>query len=44
MTHTYPELEKYTEQIEELAHKLGLDYYPVDFEMVPNNFMMEIAV
>ncbi|HEX7635022.1 MAG TPA: SpoVR family protein, partial [Noviherbaspirillum sp.] len=22
----------------------GLDYYPVDFEMVPNNFMMEIAV
>ena len=22
----------------------GLDFYPVDFELVPNNFMMEIAV
>ena len=27
-----------------LARKQGLDYYPVDFEIVPNNFMMEIAV
>lgn len=37
-------LKQYSTQIEELARKLGLDYYPVDFEMVPNNFMMEIAV
>jgi stage V sporulation protein R len=37
-------LQDYAEQIEQLATKLGLDYYPVDFEMVPNNFMMEIAV
>jgi len=37
-------LQQYSTQIEELARKLGLDYYPVDFELVPNNFMMEIAV
>lgn len=38
------QLKQYSTQIEELARKLGLDYYPVDFELVPNNFMMEIAV
>ena len=38
------ELTNYADKIEELAQKLGLDYYPVDFEVVPNNFMMEIAV
>lgn len=38
------DLSYYVPRIEELARKLGLDYYPVDFEMVPNNFMMEIAV
>ncbi len=37
-------LTDYTDKIEELAQQLGLDYYPVDFEVVPNNFMMEIAV
>ncbi len=37
-------LANYVEQIETLAARLGLDYYPVDFEVVPNNFMMEIAV
>jgi stage V sporulation protein R len=37
-------LKQYATQIEQLAQKLGLDYYPVDFELVPNNFMMEIAV
>ena len=37
-------LKKYSTQIEQLARDLGLDYYPVDFELVPNNFMMEIAV
>lgn len=37
-------LKQYSAQIEDLAHRLGLDYYPVDFELVPNNFMMEIAV
>ena len=37
-------LTDYTDRIETLAQKLGLDYYPIDFEMVPNNFMMEIAV
>lgn len=41
---TIEALKKYSAQIEELARKLGLDYYPVDFELVPNNFMMEIAV
>lgn len=38
------ELTNYAEKIEALAQKLGLDYYPVDFEVVPNNFMMEISV
>jgi stage V sporulation protein R len=37
-------LKQYSKQIEALARKLGLDYYTVDFEVVPNNFMMEIAV
>jgi len=37
-------LDGYAGRIEKLAHEQGLDYYPVDFEMVPNNFMMEIAV
>jgi stage V sporulation protein R len=37
-------LKQYAERIEQLARDLGLDYYPVDFELVPNNFMMEIAV
>ena len=38
------DLKQYAAQIEALARRLGLDYYPVDFELVPNNFMMEIAV
>ena len=37
-------LKQYATRIEQLAKDLGLDYYPVDFELVPNNFMMEIAV
>jgi stage V sporulation protein R len=37
-------LKDYAAQIEQLASRLGLDYYPVDFELVPDNFMMEIAV
>jgi stage V sporulation protein R len=37
-------LSDYAQQIETLALKLGLKFYPVDFEVVPNNFMMEIAV
>lgn len=37
-------LNDYADRIEKLAHEQGLDYYPVDFEIVPNNFMTEIAV
>lgn len=37
-------LKEYSGRIEQLAHELGLDYYPVDFELVPSNFMTEIAV
>lgn len=37
-------LTDYVARIEELAHELGLSYYPVDFEVVPPSFMMEIAV
>lgn len=37
-------LRHYISKIETLAQQLGLDYYPVDFEVVPGNFMTEIAV
>ena len=39
-----PRLEQYAARIEALALELGLDFYPVDFELVPNSFMTEIAV
>jgi stage V sporulation protein R len=38
------ELRRYEVQFNELAQSLGLDYYPVDFELVPSQFMMEVAV
>lgn len=44
MTSTSEQLQDYTRRIEDLAVSLGLDFYPVDFEVVPNNFMTEIAV
>src|SRR5215471_7485346 len=34
----------YTRRIEELAAGSGLKFHPVDFEAVPDSFMMEIAV
>ncbi|GJJ03176.1 stage V sporulation protein R [Duganella rhizosphaerae] len=37
-------LEDWTARIEQLASELGLEYCPVDFELVPQNFMLEIAV
>jgi len=37
-------LVEYGGRIESLAHALGLDYHPVDFELVPNNFMTEVAI
>jgi stage V sporulation protein R len=37
-------LDDYAAKIEQLANRLGLDYCPVDFELVPQNFMLEIAV
>jgi len=38
------ELDDYAERIDALAKGLGLDYYPVDFEMAPASLMTEIAV
>ena len=38
------ELEEYAQQIEGLARRLGMDYYPVDFEIAPASLMTEIAV
>jgi stage V sporulation protein R len=38
------ELEQYAASIEELAQRLGLDYYNVDFEVAPASLMTEIAV
>ncbi|MGQ0547282.1 MAG: SpoVR family protein [Betaproteobacteria bacterium] len=38
------ELEDYARQVESLAKRLGLDYYPVDFELAPASLMTEIAV
>lgn len=37
-------LERYIPKLEALAAEYGLDYYPVDFELVPHTFMMEVAV
>lgn len=31
-------------RLEALAREQGLDYYPVDYELVPDTFMMEVAV
>jgi len=38
------ELDEYRARLEALASELGLDYHPVDFEVVPPSFMMEVAV
>lgn len=37
-------LAEYTTQFEQLARDLGMDFYPVTFDLVPSNFMVEIAV
>ena len=37
-------LEHYTAQIEALALELGMDFYPVTYDVVPASFMVEIAV
>jgi stage V sporulation protein R len=34
----------YAERIEALARELGMDFFPVNFDLVPSNFMIEIAV
>src|SRR5246127_2501355 len=36
--------QSYIRRIEELAVRSGLSFHPVDFEAVPDSFMMEIAV
>ncbi|MGH8308818.1 MAG: SpoVR family protein [Steroidobacteraceae bacterium] len=36
--------QSYVRRIEDLAMRSGLEFYPVDFEAVPDSFMMEIAV
>jgi stage V sporulation protein R len=38
------ELAEHGRRIEALARSLGLDYYPVDFELAPASLMTEIAV
>lgn len=37
-------LKEFIPKIERLAQEQGLEYYPVDFELVPQSFMMEVAV
>src|SRR5918999_1170931 len=37
-------LTDYGRRIESLAQGLGLTYHPVDFELVPANFMTEVAI
>ncbi|EAR22857.1 SpoVR family protein [Nitrococcus mobilis] len=37
-------LEDLIPKVETLANDLGLEYYPVEFELVPPSFMMEVAV
>ena len=36
--------QSYVRRLEELAQRSGLTFHPVDFEAVPDSFMMEIAV
>ena len=36
--------QSYVRRIEELAARSGLEFHRVDFEAVPDSFMMEIAV
>jgi stage V sporulation protein R len=36
--------QSYVQRLEELATRSGLSFYPVEFEAVPDSFMMEIAV
>src|SRR5207302_6513915 len=36
--------QSYVRRIEELAARSGLAFHPVDFEAVPDSFMMEVAV
>lgn len=43
-TATQQQLAEYAARIESLARTLGLDYWPVNFELVPSSFMMEVAV
>ncbi|MGH8668194.1 MAG: SpoVR family protein [Burkholderiales bacterium] len=38
------ELEQYAASLEQLARRLGMDYYDVDFEVAPASLMTEIAV
>ncbi len=37
-------LRTYADKLEALARQAGLDYFPVNFELVPDSFMMEVAV
>ena len=39
-----PSWQSYVPRLERLAHDLGLRFQPVEFEAVPESFMMEIAV
>jgi len=41
---TSDDWKNYTQRIEELAARSGLSFHPVEFEAVPDSFMMEIAV
>ena len=44
MNEAQQRLAAYTARIEALAVELGMDFYPVHFDLVPGNFMVEIAV
>src|SRR5215210_9223607 len=37
-------LRSYAAQLEDMARGFGLDFYPLEFELVPPSFMMEVAV
>ena len=44
MPYMESQLRSYIPQLEALARAQGLDYYPVEFEVVPPAFMMEISI
>ncbi len=42
--HQHETLSRYGKEFEAMAREAGLQFHPVDYELVPGSFMMEVAV